>query len=87
MKRRETSVLSTTILKSSKEYGSKKINQYKVIKTLGKGGYATVKLCEHIGTNQQYAMKSMSKKFLKSKFPTGHNQSAYEFVKDELKVL
>jgi serine/threonine protein kinase len=29
----------------------------------------------------------MSKKFLKSKFPTGNNLSAYEFVKEELKVL
>ena len=87
IKRRETSVLSTTILKSSKEHGLKKVNQYKILSTLGKGGYATVKLCAHIRTDDQYAMKSMSKKFLKSKFPAGKTQSAYDYVKDELKVL
>lgn len=57
------------------------------MKILGKGAYATVKLCRHILTNEFYAMKSMSKKFLKSKFPAGKTQSAYDFVKDELKVL
>ena len=64
-----------------------KINQYQLMNTLGKGGYATVKLCRHLLTNELYAMKSMSKKFLKSKFPAGKTQSAYDFVKDELKVL
>jgi [calcium/calmodulin-dependent protein kinase] kinase len=57
------------------------------LKTLGKGGYATVKLCINLDKLENWAMKSMSKKFLKSKFPTGGKKSALEFVKEELAVL
>lgn len=42
------------------------INQYEVIKTLGKGAFADVKLCVDTKTQEKYAVKLMSKKFLKS---------------------
>mgnify|MGYP002633658133 CR=1 FL=1 len=87
-KRRESQVLSTTNLRAfkSKTDGSKMINHYKIIKTLGKGGYATVKLCEDSNTNDFYAMKQMNKKELKKKM-VGKEQNAYMYVIEELKVL
>ena len=33
------------------------INNYKVLKTLGKGSFATVKLCKDINSNNLYAIK------------------------------
>ena len=42
------------------------INQYEVIKTLGKGAFADVKLSIDTMTQEKYAVKLMSKKFLKS---------------------
>jgi len=40
------------------------INQYEVIKTLGKGSFADVKLCIDTKTKEKYAVKLMSKKIL-----------------------
>ena len=61
-KLRGSSVISTSNLQRSK----KMINQYEVIKTLGKGAFADVKLCIDTKTQEKYAVKLMSKKFLKS---------------------
>ena len=70
-KRRESQVLSTANVKAfkNKKDGSKMINHYKIIRTLGKGGYATVKLCEDTTSKDSglYAMKQMNKKELKKK--------------------
>lgn len=43
------------------------INQYLIEKTLGKGSFATVKLCKDTKTNVYYAIKQMSKQSLKKK--------------------
>lgn len=56
------------------------INQYRVEKTLGSGSFAEVLLCKDTKTNIQYAIKQMSKKWLKK-------QRVYESVKEELAVL
>jgi len=62
------------------------INQYQVEKILGKGSFAVVKLCKDTKTNQQYAIKIMSKKELKKK-SIGNGKNAYDCVLEELKVL
>lgn len=86
--RRDSQVLSTTNLRAykDKESGNKMINQYKKIKTLGKGGYATVSLCQDTKSSEYYAMKQMNKKNLKKQI-TGKGQNAYMYVIEELKVL
>ena len=61
------------------------INQYIVEKTLGKGSFATVKLCKDSKTCVKYAIKVMNKKALRRKITGGTN--AYECVLEELKVL
>ena len=84
--KRVSSVLSTTTLKKYKKSGTVMINQYKVIKELGSGAFAKVKLCEDINTNNFYAIKIMNKKELKAK-SGGKGRSAYDCVLDELTVL
>ncbi len=42
----------------------KKIDEYEILKELGKGSYATVKLVIHKNNNNKYAMKIYSKKIL-----------------------
>ena len=56
------------------------INDYIVEKTLGKGKFASVKLCRKKTTGVQYAIKIMNKVELKKK-------NLYTTVKDELRVL
>ena len=62
------------------------INQYIVEKTLGKGSFATVKLCKDSKTGTLYAIKQMNKPSLK-KQQSGGGKNAYECVKEELLVL
>jgi serine/threonine protein kinase len=63
-KRRMSSVMSTASVRKSKHDGFIKINQYIVEKTLGKGSFATVKLCRDSVTNEKYAVKQMNKRVL-----------------------
>lgn len=66
---RTDSVISTSTLnvRKAKSVKSQMINQYRVVKTLGKGAFATVKLCIDTKTQCSYAINQMSKKFLKKK--------------------
>ena len=71
------------------EYKKKKdkyINQYKVIKKLGAGAFAVVKLCKDTKNGELFAIKQMNKKELKKKI-TGKDKNAYDCVIDELKVM
>jgi len=81
-------VRSTTTYrkKKNKADGNQQINQYKIIKTLGKGSYATVKLVQDATTDEYFAMKAMNKKDL-TKQKIGKSSNAYMYVKEELKVL
>lgn len=57
-RRREVSVVSTQSLKQYKTKKNKKmINQYKVVKNLGQGSYATVKLCADQVSGHCFALK------------------------------
>ena len=82
LSRRTSSVLSTTKLK----FGKKKVNQYEIEKTLGKGSFAKVYLCIDKNTKTKYALKEMDKALLK-KQKAGRNKFAIDCVIDELKVL
>jgi len=53
---------------------------------LGEGKFATVNKCMDTKTEIVYAIKKMNKKDL-SKKSLGNNLSAYDCVKEELKVL
>ena len=53
------------------------INQYMIEKTLGKGSFATVKLCRDTKTDIYYAIKQMSKQSLKKK-KCGNDRNAYD---------
>ena len=78
------STSSLTKVKSKK--GGKMINQYKILRTLGKGAFATVLLCSDVSKDNLFAIKQMSKSTLKRK-NQGVNKTAYDCVVEELKVL
>ena len=68
---------STKLKKYKSDAGEKMINQYRVLRELGSGSFAKVKLCEDTlgdfasdgegGSRTQYAMKVMDKRGLKKK--------------------
>jgi serine/threonine protein kinase len=62
------------------------INQYVILKTLGKGSFATVLLCKDTISHEMFAVKKMNKKLLKLK-SCGNGKSAYDCVVEELKLL
>lgn len=72
--------------KVSKKHGYKTINQYTIERKLGQGKFATVYLCKESHTATLYALKRMNKSFLSRK-PCGNTKSAYDCVREELKVL
>lgn len=87
LERRKVSVLSTSSLRKVKsKKGGNRINQYKILRTLGKGAFATVLLCSDVSKDNLYAIKQMSKSTLKKK-TQGVNKTAYDCVVEELKVL
>eukprot|EP00002_Diphylleia_rotans_P009511 TRINITY_DN1983_c0_g1_i1.p1 TRINITY_DN1983_c0_g1~~TRINITY_DN1983_c0_g1_i1.p1 ORF type:complete len:375 (-),score=96.98 TRINITY_DN1983_c0_g1_i1:184-1308(-) len=55
------------IHRGSTSTGEKKVNEYIVEKTLGKGAYAKVKLCRHATTGLRFAMKICNKSVLKKR--------------------
>ena len=78
-RRRESQVSTTSVAKKGKNEEGAMINQYVIIKTLGKGSFATVLLCKDTHTHELYAIKKMNKKALKSK-RAGKDKSAYDCV-------
>mmetsp|Transcript_10551 Transcript_10551/g.15428 ORF Transcript_10551/g.15428 Transcript_10551/m.15428 type:complete len:621 (-) Transcript_10551:32-1894(-) len=67
------------------EDGSKMINEYTMIRTIGEGSFAKVKLCMD-DKNRAFAIKIMDKKYLqKSNSPAGH--SMYESVLQEIDIM
>ena len=67
-------------LPSTPRYINNKINEYTIIKELGKGSYATVKLAIHKKSNNKYAIKIYSKKSLLDK-------QKKDTVNNEIKIL
>lgn len=62
------------------------INQYKIIKTLGKGAFGLVLLCLSNDTKDYYAIKKMNKALLKKK-PISKGRNAYDCVIGEMQVM
>lgn len=76
------SVISTRDLS-----GNKKINQYIVIKTIGKGSFGKVKLVLNTEENNKpYAMKVLSKRKLTRIFK-GKNRTAMNDVMQEIAIM
>ena len=82
--RRESKV-SNSVLSSTKKT-SKIVNNYKIIKKLGQGAFAKVRLVKDKRNGELFAMKQMCKLTLKQK-RFGTNKTAYDAVMEELKVL
>ncbi len=77
----------TTISAVSKKVGGKKIiNQYIIMKRIGRGKFAKVVQCMDQETKIVYAMKIMNKAKLKKIF-VGKNKHAYSSVETEIAIL
>lgn len=90
--RREYYKASSTVIetrqvdKSVDDEGQKKINQYLLIKDLGRGGFGKVKLALHSETKAQYAIKIANKQRLKKKLLT-RTKSAYTQLATEIAIM
>uniref|UniRef100_A0A7S1DII3 Protein kinase domain-containing protein n=1 Tax=Hemiselmis andersenii TaxID=464988 RepID=A0A7S1DII3_HEMAN len=62
-----SALVDTTALSVVKRDGVKLINQYEVIKDLGRGSFGKVKLVRHTDTGELFAMKVMNKNVLRKK--------------------
>jgi serine/threonine protein kinase len=82
-----SSVIHTNrVNKTVDEEGKKKINQYIIIKEVGKGGFGKVKLAIHSETQVQYAIKIANKKKLQKKMYT-KNKSAFTQLESEIAIM
>ena len=86
LQRRDSVVSNTTTIKKGMNELGTMINQYVIIKKLGKGCFATVLLCEDSSTGEKFAVKKMNKKTLRYKI-VGKGITGYDCVKEELNVL
>lgn len=84
----ETSVISRSVISTSKQRdGKKKINQYIVMKEIGKGSFGKVKLVLNTEeANKPYAMKVLSKSKL-SRIFVGKKRTAMENVMQEIAIM
>lgn len=79
--------MTRSIISQKDKGGQKKINQYIVVKTIGKGSFGKVKLALNSAEeNKPYAMKVLSKKRLKKIF-IGKNRTAMNDVMQEIAVM
>eukprot|EP00291_Cryptomonas_curvata_P002657 CAMPEP_0172185954 /NCGR_PEP_ID=MMETSP1050-20130122/20461_1 /TAXON_ID=233186 /ORGANISM="Cryptomonas curvata, Strain CCAP979/52" /LENGTH=283 /DNA_ID=CAMNT_0012860007 /DNA_START=44 /DNA_END=892 /DNA_ORIENTATION=+ len=78
-------LVDTTTVTIVKSEDSKFINDYEVIKDLGKGSYGKVKLVRHKETHELFAMKVMNKNVLKKK--RIGNRNLLQDVEHEIKVM
>lgn len=76
--------MTVTTFKNKKN--KKFINQYKVLKHLGSGAFASVKLCEDKKTKEMFAIKIMNRERLQ-RIKQGKDRNAYDCVTEELRVM
>jgi len=58
---------TTDVTLRKDEDGTKYINQYQIIKELGKGSFGKVKLIKHTETGEHFGLKIFNKNILKKK--------------------
>mmetsp|Transcript_14698 Transcript_14698/g.30423 ORF Transcript_14698/g.30423 Transcript_14698/m.30423 type:complete len:404 (+) Transcript_14698:11-1222(+) len=78
-------VETSSVEKIKKDDGTKMINNFEVIKVLGKGAFGKVKLCKDTNDGQLYAIKIMDKMMLKKKRQGMSNM--LESVKKEIAIM
>ena len=66
-------------MKSFDEQGKKKINDYVIVQTIGRGGFGKVKKVFSTTTKEIYAMKIANKDKLRKKM-LGKSKSAFTFL-------
>lgn len=84
--KRKSSV-SISPYKISKKGKTRAINGYKKLKKLGEGTFSKVWLSKHLLTGKTYAIKQMNKSLLRRRKFGITGRTAYDAVKEELKVL
>jgi len=85
--RGDSQVIETNrVDKSVDEEGQKKINQYILIKEVGRGGYGKVKLSINTETKKQVAIKVANKKKLKRKL-LSRQKSAFNQLASEIAIM
>ena len=81
------SVISRSVISTKQRDGKKKINQYIVMKDIGKGSFGKVKLVLNTyDSNKPYAMKILSKSKLGRIF-VGKKRTAMENVMQEIAIM
>ena len=87
MTSRLSCVSKSVVSKMKQKDGKKKINQYLVIKDIGKGSFGKVKLALNSEEeNKAYAMKQLSKKKL-GKIFVGKHRTAMQNVMQEIAIM
>ena len=86
LRRRDSFISNTTTVKKGMNEEGAIINQYVIMKQLGKGSFARVFLCKNKTTGERFAIKKMNKKTLKY-LPAGYGKTALDCVREELNIL
>ena len=85
--KRSSAVPRSNVSSHQKSKRTETINDYRLVKKLGEGSFAKVKLCVQESTGNQYAMKKMNKKDLRRRRFGTSQRTAYDSAMDELSVL
>ena len=79
------------LLKGRDSDGSFALNEYRIIRTIGQGSYGKVRLCVHNKSNQNYAIKFLSKDKLSKKIMSGNpnadNKEGIKKIRDEITIM
>ena len=77
------------VLKKNVTNGKQFVNNFEILKTLGKGSFAKVKLARDVNTNQYYAIKVMNKSLLKKKriYIKTQMSNMYESVTSAIELM
>jgi hypothetical protein len=87
LKRTKSTVIETSILdKTVDDDGQKKINQYVLIKEIGRGGFGKVKLAVNQESKEQFAIKIANKSKLKRKL-LNKSKSAFTQLQTEIAIM
>eukprot|EP00350_Pseudokeronopsis_sp_OXSARD2_P001562 CAMPEP_0170567112 /NCGR_PEP_ID=MMETSP0211-20121228/80277_1 /TAXON_ID=311385 /ORGANISM="Pseudokeronopsis sp., Strain OXSARD2" /LENGTH=130 /DNA_ID=CAMNT_0010888483 /DNA_START=354 /DNA_END=746 /DNA_ORIENTATION=+ len=80
------SQITKSVISGRDHQGKKKVNQYILLQEIGKGSYASVKLCYNTENKKMYAMKVLSKKKLGRIF-ISKTRTALHDVEKEIAIM